>query len=202
MKVENQTGFPVQVMPGFGPDDRTVLTLVLKGTFEIVPGGAAKPAEQPEPIAFADVLAEGPRGPVPQVDSDLAPFKPRADVLLVGTARAPKGRPVTQLDVGLKLGRLEKIVRVFGERRWDAGGFGRDPRPSDPKPFAECDLSYAMAFGGVDDKSGGASTANPIGLGFIAEKAKKSAVEGVPLPRLENPAELIESWKDRPAPFA
>src|SRR5262245_53877319 len=40
--------------------------------------------------------------------SDLAPFKPRADVLLVGNAHAPHGTPVTNLRVRIGLGKLSK----------------------------------------------------------------------------------------------
>ncbi len=200
MRIVNDTPFPVHAVPGYGPDDGTILTLLLKGTFEIVPDGAARPADQPEPIAFADDVVDTPRGPLPRLESDVAPFKPRADVLALGRALAPRGRPVQQLDVRLRFGAVDKTVRVFGAREWKPGGLGRDPKISEPKAFTECELSYAQAFGGLDAKRGGTFLENPVGIGFIAEKTKHGDIEGRPLPRIEDPAHPIASWKDRPHP--
>lgn len=201
MKLTNDTPLPSFASPNDGPDDRPVVTLVLKGTFDIVNGGRASLADEQSPIAFADETGETPLGPLPRLDSDVAPFKPRADVLMVGArAYAPEGSQASECDVRLRVGRTQKIVRVFGSRLWESGGFARDPRISKPEPFTPCDLTWTEAYGGVDAEKGGVSTANPVGKGMVFEKVKKKEVPGYALPRIEDPEHLIASWTDRPPP--
>jgi hypothetical protein len=200
MKIVNQTPFPVHAMPGIGPNDEPVMTIVLKGTFELMPGECARPAAEIMPIAFGDELIETPRGMLPLWDLDLAPFKPRADVLLIGMAHAPRGKPCGELDVRMQVGRVDRTVRVFGKRRWEQGLLGGDPRPGAPEPFREAEISSACAYGGADTKRGAVFLDNPIGIGFIADKAKHGDVEGRELPRVEDPAHLVARWKDRPSP--
>ncbi len=196
MKVENDTPFAVHASPAEGPNDRAIVSIVLKGTFTIVPGSEAELVMPGAPIAFADESGEGPDGPLPRLDSDVAPFKPAADVILLGRAYAPAGKPAPHVDVRLRVGTRNKTLRVFGAREWKPGGFGREPKISDPEPFRHCDLSWAHAYGGP------ASAANPAGIGWLPEnpKIRKKDIEGQPLPRIEDPANLIAEWKDRPEP--
>lgn len=196
MKIENDTPLPAFAVPGLGPQDRAIVTIVVKGTFDLVPGDAAQLAAQQAPIAFADEVVEIPGGVLPRLDSDVAPFKPRADVILLGRACAPGGKPASHVDVRFRVGRHSKTLRVFGAREWKPGGLGREPRISEPEAFRECELSWTYGYGG------GASLANPPGIGWIHEnpKIRKKDIEGQPLPRIEDPTNLIESWQDRPAP--
>lgn len=196
MKIQNSSALPAVALPGFGPQDRAIVTIVVKGTFDLVPGSAAIPAAVQAPIAFADDLVETPRGPLPRLDSDVAPFKPSADFLLIGRASAPGGKAAPHVDVRFRVGRRSKTLRVFGTREWEPGGFGREPKISAAKPFRECPLDWTLAYGG------GASMENPLGIGWIDEnpKIRKKDIEGRPLPRIEDPTDLIEEWEHRPAP--
>src|SRR5262249_19035840 len=89
-----------------------------------------------------------------------------------------------------------------GDRVWQAGLVLTTA--SRPKPFATMPLVWERAFGGTDHKEGQpdrlyAEDRNPIGAGFrIANGQKK--LDGLPLPNLEDPRDLIASWKGRPAP--
>lgn len=196
MRIENSSPCPSFALPGLGPQDRAILTVVVKGTFDLVPGSAATLATVQAPIAFADDIVQTPRGPLPRLDSDVAPFKPNADVILIGRACAPGGKPVPHVDVRFRVGRRSRTLRVFGAREWQPGGFGREPKISDAKPFRECPLDWTFAYGG------GASMENPLGMGWIHEnpKIRKKDIEGQPLPRIEDPTDLIESWEYRPTP--
>src|SRR5439155_1509221 len=51
-------------------------------------------------------------------ESDLVPFKPCTDVVLVGRAYAPEGKPVTEMVAGLRVGQLRCGVAVIGDRKW------------------------------------------------------------------------------------
>ncbi|HMY20584.1 MAG TPA: DUF2169 domain-containing protein, partial [Polyangium sp.] len=48
--------------------------------------------------------------------SDLVPVKPRADVLLVGHAFAPGGRPVRSLVARFVVGDVDKRIEVWCDR--------------------------------------------------------------------------------------
>lgn len=115
---------------------------------------------------------------------------------MMGNAYAPPGREVQQLDVNLALGNIKKTVRVIGDREW------RDGCITQPKPFQSMPMVYERAFGGVhivDDEIQTAELRNLIGTGF-AGKRKGKEMNGISLPNLEAPANLIKDIKDQPEP--
>ena len=136
-----------------------------------------------------------------RIEADTAPFKPRTDVVVVGQAHAPGGDPVRQLDVSLRIGRiLREVVRVFGDRQWFfPSRMAVVPRITDTAPFVQMPLVYERAFGGMDYKASKWCASNFIGKGFIGRKSKES-VDRKPLPNLEHPRDLIQSWDDQPQP--
>jgi hypothetical protein len=73
---------------------------------------------------------------------------------------------------------------------------------SPPRPFVTMPLTYERAFGGVDRRSADAAEhrlhpSNPVGTGFATRAAH---AEELALPNVEDPGQLIDSWKDRPHP--
>ena len=50
-------------------------------------------------------------------EPEIALFKPATDVVLIGHAHPPGGG-ATQVDVGIKVGPVQKVARVFGDRFW------------------------------------------------------------------------------------
>src|SRR5580700_11676864 len=78
-----------------GPES-WVLTIVCKATYVLLPGDSPLAAEQ-EPIHEADGYWNDDESHSLHEASDLAPFKVRCDVLLVGSAFAPERRPVGAL---------------------------------------------------------------------------------------------------------
>lgn len=127
---------------------------------------------------------------------DLGMPKPVGELLVYGAAQAPGGRPVSGLDVRVRLGAIEKTVRVFGERTWSLDADGRTIR-SDPKPFVELALDYANAFGGPG------FARNTRGKGHGARAALRRG-EPLLLPNLETPGRPILDPDDThdPACFA
>ncbi|HVY45002.1 MAG TPA: DUF2169 domain-containing protein, partial [Minicystis sp.] len=90
-------------------------TLVCKLTFELTPG-AARLAAAPLPIVERDEHEGGSPTASVSSPSDLAPFKPRADVVLVGSAYAPGGQPVRSLVARLGVAGIEKAIEVHCDR--------------------------------------------------------------------------------------
>jgi hypothetical protein len=103
---------------------------------------------------------------------------------------------VTELDVGVRVGPVQKLLKVYGDRQWGVSG-----RPTPAQPFVRMPLVYERAFGGVDRKSPNPDRdffwPNPVGTGFGQQLEH---VIGTALPNIEYPDQLITSWNTRPRP--
>jgi hypothetical protein len=188
----------VETLPTMGPGETPVVTIIVKGTFDIAPDGLVRPATEQLPVNFGDDLYDPENGSSVRYESDVAPYKPKADIALVGRAYAPGGKPTAMMDATLKVGTIQKTLRVIGDRHWQWWGRLLPVTASKPQPFTTMDLVYERAFGGVDTSGGGYCTANLVGRGFFAKK--KKVLAGAPLPNIEDPRRLITSWKDHPPP--
>jgi hypothetical protein len=194
-QVKNRTPFAAErdwVRDRHGAE---VWIVAVKATFDIKPDGSTDISDDQPPVRRIPEYHGEPGKSSIKYDTDLVLTKNTTDVIVVGHAHAPNGQPVATLDVGFRVGSLQKLLRVFGDRRW--GGFG----PSAPEPFTKMALVYERAFGGVDVKSSHPERdwdwRNPVGCGFAVDKAH---LEDVPVPNVEWPDQLISSWNDRPAP--
>ena len=129
-------------------------------------------------------------------------MKPCTDVLLNGTAWVPNGKPATELDVGLRVGRLQKRLRIFGDRWWNLSLAGGQYTMTAPEYFLNMAIQYERAFGGwdrtaTDTKDHRLDPRNPVGQGFISNP---TGHHGRRLPNVENPADLLSTWRSNPAP--
>lgn len=200
MEVKNNTQFLVNATPQFIRSDATILTVMVKGTFTLNDQGQPmQPATEQHPIIWGDELYDGESTCV-RLEGELLPFKPKADVLVIGDAMAPGGKPVEALPVSVRVGAVAKEITVFGNRHWQKDS-GMPPKMTRPEPFTLMEVSYQRAFGGFDLESGTVCLDNPVGMGIIDEKASVLA-EDVALPNVENPEALIQSWQDRPEPVS
>lgn len=177
------------------------LTALCKATFDILESGRVALAEEQHEILPAG-LAIGDPGDVGYVyEPETALTKVATDVVLVGSARATSGKS-TRLDVGLRVGPVQKVVRVFGDRAWVKTG-GRIIA-TDPRPFERIPLAYQRAFGGWDradrdENNWVFDPRNPVGVGYgdplrFVEEGK------VPMPNIEDPQHLIRRYGDSPPP--
>ena len=119
-------------------------------------------------------------------EPETAFIKPATDIVLIGHAYAPKPR-VTEVDVSLRVGPMEKVVRVVGDRYW-VKRFGMTFKTK-PEPFERMPLIYERAFGGWDrshpnPEKHSFEPRNPVGTGFRAKRGKFE--EGIRLPNLED----------------
>ncbi|TDR35149.1 hypothetical protein DFR29_1396 [Tahibacter aquaticus] len=112
--------------------------------------------------------------------SELIPYKPATDVLVVGSVRPADGRPTTGWAGALLIGEREKRLRFFGPRYWRhslLSGW----RLSGSEPCSEVALLYENAYGGVSDVSkahfddGEFYPANPHGCGFVGRHRPDTA---------------------------
>lgn len=195
MILDNHTRFDAQAIPLPGSGGYR-LAVILKGTFAF----DGCPGPEQIPIAFGDLRNDETRPDDIRYESDIVPCKPVTDVILSGRARAPGGRPVDAMEVGLTVGPVRKTLKIFGERLWNhAGLFSRRYTATAPKPFSSLPLRYTESFGGIDAATGECCPYNLTGKGFRSTKTKAN-LAGVPLPRIEDPHHLIRSPRDHPRP--
>lgn len=125
------------------------VTFVVKGSFDLVPGGPARLADEQllptgdEPYGSED----DPDGSL-RYASDFAHFKPRADLLVVGSCHAPANEPVREARASFSLGPCSKSLVVVS-----------------PEPFLSQPLRYEYAPRGPGNPIG-SDRPRIRGLGF------------------------------------
>lgn len=171
------------------------LYIMVKATFVI--GAQWTLASVQVPLQHGDDYWGDPAKSSLRMSSDYHIGKPATDIVMIGAACAPEQRPVRQMDVGLQVGSLSKVIRVFGDRAWNHGQI------TQPEPFVTMPLVYERAFGGEDLIEGGAQrdveAKNPVGCGFAGLR-NLSEMQDLPLPNLECPNHLIRDYRDKPEP--
>jgi hypothetical protein len=174
-----------------------VWLVAVRGTFRIEGNGKTEVAEAQDPVAVSPTY-QGEIGRLSlRGDTDLGLAKPGTDVLVLGHAYAPTGKPATRVDIGLRVDRIAKMLTVVGDRLYRRGTFG--VLLSEPEPFTRMPVTYERAFGGIDVEAGPRSRdpRNPAGVGF-AERAER--LIGQRAPNIEIHGKPITSAKDRPEP--
>src|SRR5712671_7403557 len=94
-------------------------TFIVKGTYKLRPGqSATQEAVELAPLG-GDVHWDDDDAKSLKYASDFAPMKPRADLLLVGSAHAPGGVPAKSFVVRFRVGEFTKAIEVIGNRKWE-----------------------------------------------------------------------------------
>lgn len=197
-EIANATPFAVTTLRWPDVDSRPKLTIVVKATFVLgCEGEDPRPTPKQLPIFNNDIMSDT-KPPSIRFESDLVPFKPCTDVVLVGHAYAPDGKPATELVAGLRVGQLRYGVAVIGDRQWQTQLLDK-PTVSPTQPFRTMELVYERAFGGFDKPAGMYCKENHVGTGFIGKRTAER-IEGLRLPNLEDPRNRINAWNIRPRP--
>lgn len=200
------------VLPSQSPDGEYILSVLVKRTFQIIPGEMCVRAAEDRALVPGDVFWDHPMNSSVRHESDFVPFKVATDVVLNGTAYAPGGGPTRSCMVALQVGDRRKAVHVVGDRvaRYAEGAA---PVVTDPEPFSTMELRYERAYGGTDVYSDVKVPypypRNPLGRGFVVANTPKS-VDRLPLPNLEDPRSPLAAadlclgeygrWPARPMP--
>ena len=148
-----------------------VLTVVCKATLTLLPVESPLAGEQDPPNEGDNHWNDDEHRSL-HAASDLAPFKPRADVFLVGHAHAPRAQPVSSLIVRMIAGDVDKSIEVHADRTWTQDGQLREAAP-----FTRMPLRYERA-------GGGPTTSNPVGM---RPDAQPDRYGHVPVPNLQPP---------------
>ncbi len=203
---------PRILLPGQTPDGAPILSTLVKRTYDILNSKRCRRAKQDVKLHPGDVFYGDPANSSVRFESDHVPFKPGTDVVLNGTAFAPKGQALQQFDIALQVHNTTKRLRVIGDRKCQfvEGGL---PVFTEPVPFKRMSLLYERAYGGVDIRSNVSIPfpymRNPLGRGFAIRNLAAS-VDRLELPNLEDPSDLLtpqrlccgdfSNWQQQPMP--
>jgi len=196
MELINATRMIAGYNMGLEPSGRELLVVVIKGTFVLPkPGEQVRLADAQLPLLMADTFTGEPGFSAPVNEIDFAPRKHACDVLLIGSAYAPEGKQVARMRAGLRVGTMQKVFEVVGNRVWQAGLTSISA--SAPQPFTQMPISYDLAFGGADrhsedEREHDAYLPNPVGRGWH-KHLKNAWVDGTPLPNIEEVGQEVTS---------
>jgi hypothetical protein len=185
----------VEVVPGRNHRDEHIFSVIVKRTYRIVPEARAERAEADRPFRLIDHYYDDgdPEWSTVQFEYELVPYKASTDVVVIGKAYAAGGVATDRTTVGVQVGNRKKLLTVTGNRRCSYRE-GAAPVFTDPEPFTEMDIRYDRAYGGRDEKSVPdipfMYPRNFMGAGVVLRNVK-DAVEGLTLPNIEDPEDLL-----------
>lgn len=115
--------------------------------------------------------------------------KARGEVVVFGSYHAPGGTPVLQHGARIRVGPIDKSIRLTGRREWrrspDRQSFATSPAPFTSMPLDD----WRLAFGGPQFPG------NPCGIGFWREDTFTDDGR-YPLPCLEYPGSVMNAPTD------
>jgi hypothetical protein len=191
-----------------------VVSVIVKHSYRITPDGTITRRETDHPLRKIDHYYDDgdPEWATVQYESELAPYKPETDMVVIGKAYAPQGAATQEMNVRVKVGLKEKTLIIIGDRECHFRA-NRAPVFSDPLPFSEMEIRYERAYGGKDETSVQEIpfyyARNTMGKGVVLRNTRES-VEGLPLPNIEDPKDRLtperliieepERWHLQPLP--
>lgn len=195
----NHSGHHAQVLPILDRDGAEARLVLVKASYDIVPGGGLRAAEAPREIRLGDEPWGDPAIADLRLPGDYGLPKPGTDFVLSGHAVPPLGGEAgTSMDVGIRVRERVKLLRVHGPRVWvrQFGGIG----PGESGPLERTPLAWSRAYGGADfsDPAKPLEEArNPVGSGVSRHP---EALVGRPAPQIETAGEPVTSAGGRHTP--
>jgi hypothetical protein len=202
------------LLNGKDDKDQPIFSILVKRSYDIVSGERATRAKETRSFVQSDEYYDDgdPEWATVKYETDYVAFKLVTDVVVIGKAFSPTGKPVPQLDVSVEVAGQRKTLRVSGDRHCLYRPTS-SPEFTNPVPFTEMPIQYERAYGGKDLKSDPQEPfyypRNFQGIG-IALKNVKESVEGLPLPNIEDSADLLsperviigapDRWSGQPLP--
>ncbi|MBC8017395.1 MAG: DUF2169 domain-containing protein [Verrucomicrobia bacterium] len=149
MKFHNLSPFPALAFEGIDQHDQEFHVVVMRATYDLTPNTELQPAEEQQPLAVNDeYFGEMNKSSVRQ-ESDLVQYKPKCDVIVIGSAYAPGSDSAPCFEVGIRITgtvTLDKKLSIYGPRFWEKRNSGWTL--TEPAPIVSLPLQYEFAYGG------------------------------------------------------
>jgi hypothetical protein len=170
--LENRSFAAVRTFTTMDKEGYDVCLTVAKIAFALSSTGQARLTQRP--VRASDIWDFG----TLRFPDDLQPEKPGTDIGLIGTAHGStrESRSKNSAFAWLQVGKLRKVIQIFGPRHYRS-----DLSISEPGPLGPTPLKYELAYGGRE-LDGSYCEQNPVGVGYTINKA---AMNGKPAPQLE-----------------
>ena len=212
----------IRQVSGLGPDGRPLLSVLARRTYRIDNKGTLEPLGEATPLVV-DALPDPTAPDLLAADTDLWPFKPQTDIVVLGHAYGEE----PSFRAAITIGNHRTSFQIFGERRAGRKASGEIEFTA-PAPLRDgrVPLSPLFAYGGRDAASEAEAgnpleplrgefvadidmTAlspflyprNPWGRGYVV-RATDAAVGAALLPQIEDPHDLLTPARlvaERPA---
>lgn len=202
MHFSNRTPLHAAMIPNAEEDDRVTALFLCAITYRIV-GSRLDVVTEQRPLFLE---------PAERYPNDAVFTKEVVGVCATGFVYPRKGEQAREATASLRVGSSEANIMVFGTRVWQRGALG-GLIPSAPLGFDRMAMSWENAYGGVITQPAAVVEIdgeeaflpeheagypqNFEGKGFYASEVQ--AIDQ-PLPQLEDPAQLVRRWDDRPEP--
>ncbi|PTW39768.1 DUF2169 family type VI secretion system accessory protein [Rhodovulum kholense] len=160
---DNNTPFAAIGFEQWKPDGTRMAVVAARARFEMRDGQIFYSGQQE--LVLADEFEGDPHRTPMLRASDLIPFKPAADITVLGRIQAPE--PASELRAGLRVvGKAEAHLRACGLSDWY---YDQGWRRSSHEPVQDVPLDWRLASGGrmVGEPDGAVDPRNPIGAGMI-----------------------------------
>jgi hypothetical protein len=197
--IENLTPFVFDSSFAIDEEGRPLFVPIIKATYSLR-GPETEIAESQVPVNPGGEFWGEPGESSYKYEPECAFTKIATDVVLIGSA-CSTSTPDPCVDVRMRVGSLDKTVRVIGDRYW-VKSFGM-LLMTPAEPFVKMPLIYERAFGGwdrshSDEERHSFERRNPLGTGFRSKAGRFE--DRIRLPNLEDPQQLITGYHDTPAP--
>ena len=204
----------VEVAVGSESFGTSIIAILVKRSYRIIENQPAQRLDEDAPFRRVDQQYDGaePTEATVEHEFELAPLKSLTDVVVVGNAYAPYGRPCQQMTASVSVADQTKSLLITGDRTCSYVQNG-SPAFSDPAPFAVMPIRYERAYGGKDELSDPQLPfrypRNDLGTG-LALSNKREVIDALRLPNIEDASDLLtpervvigdpKRWQAQPLP--
>lgn len=188
MRVIRDTPFEVGWLAWSVRPPTPSLTVIVKGTFDLIDGRACEIAAEQRPCT-GDMHYDDDTEQSVRYESDFAILKRRGECFLAGTCHPPGGAATTSA-VAFGVGDVKKALAVYGDRVWKPGFVTRTATP--PATFTSMPLRWERCYGGPDLET------NPLGMGRTDIETLDGPERA--MPNIEDSTGSIVAYGDEPTP--
>jgi hypothetical protein len=184
-QLRNETPFAAERTFTRTNDGSEVFVVAVRATFDIAPDGQCAPAEEQPPVLLAPEFLADPLHSSLRYDADVIDEKLSTDLVIHGSAYAPRARPAQAVNVSLEIEGFRRELRVVGDRHWQGALLGL--KPSAAEPFVCMPITYDRAWGGSANDPAQRDERNPLGAGaFATVGARVPNLEAIEQPITSN----------------